>query len=86
MEDSHSNGVLPSRHSEIKGAIEKTNVISKCPVNKLFAVKNTYHDTSQTDIRGVATGGARGLWDPNFNFQTKQDPTVSDSNIRDIAF
>ena len=44
--------VLPSRDSEIRGAIvriAKTNTILKCPVNKLFAVENTYHDTKQTD-------------------------------------
>ena len=44
--------ILPSRDSEIRGAtvrIRKTNTIFKCPVNKLFAVKNTYHDTNQTD-------------------------------------
>ena len=27
-----------------------------------------------------------GPWSPNLHFQTKQDPTVSVSNIRDIAF
>ena len=44
--------VLPSRVSEIRGAIvriAKTNTILKRPVNKLFAVENTYHDTNQTD-------------------------------------
>ena len=44
--------VLPSRDSEIRGAIgriTKTNTILKRPVNKLFAAKNTYHDTNQTD-------------------------------------
>ena len=43
--------VLPSRDSEIRGAImriAKTNTILKRPVNKLFAVENTY-DTKQTD-------------------------------------
>ena len=29
--------------------IAKTNKILKRPVNKLFAVENTYHDTNQTD-------------------------------------
>ena len=29
--------------------IAKINTILKCPVNKLFAVENTYHDTNQTD-------------------------------------
>ena len=44
--------VLPSRGSEIRGAIvriAKTNTILKRPVNKLFAVENTYHDTNQID-------------------------------------
>ena len=43
---------LPSRYSEIRRAIVrivKTNTILKRPVNKLFAVENTYHDTNQTD-------------------------------------
>ena len=45
-------GVLPRRDSEIRGAIvrmAKTNKIPKRSVNKLFMVKNTYHDTNQTD-------------------------------------
>ena len=44
-------GVLPRRDSEIRGAIVimvKTNAIFSRPVNKLFTVKNTYHDTNQT--------------------------------------
>ena len=44
--------VLPSRDSEIRGAIvriTKTNTILKRPVNKVFTVENTYHDTNQTD-------------------------------------
>ena len=44
--------LLPSRDSEIKGAIVRianTNTILKRPVKKLFAVENTYHDTNQTD-------------------------------------
>ena len=44
--------VLPSRDSGIRGAIvriAKTNTILKRPLNKLFAVENTYHDTNQTD-------------------------------------
>ena len=44
--------VLPSRDSEIRGAIvriTKTNTILKRPVNKFFAVENTYHDAKQTD-------------------------------------
>ena len=35
--------------SEIRGAmvrIAKTNTILKRPINKLFAVENTYHDTN----------------------------------------
>ena len=45
-------GVLPGTDSEIKGAIariKKTNAIFKHPVNKLFSVEYTYHDTNQTD-------------------------------------
>ena len=45
-------GVLPSRDSEIGGAIVrmvKTDTILKHPLNKLFTVKNTYHDSNQTD-------------------------------------
>ena len=44
--------VLPIRDSEVKGAIvriAKTNTILKLPVNKLFVVENTYHDTNETD-------------------------------------
>ena len=37
--------------------------------------------------RGVATrGDGRGRCPTHFNFRTKQSPTVSVSNIRDIAF
>ena len=45
-------GVLPSRSSEIKGAIveiKKTNAILKRPINKLVPIEYTYHDTNQTD-------------------------------------
>ena len=45
-------GVLPSRDSEIRGAIvktAKTNTILKCPINKLFTIENAYHDTNETD-------------------------------------
>ena len=45
-------GGLPSRDSEIRGAImriAKTNTILKRFVNKLFAVENKYHDTNQRD-------------------------------------
>ena len=41
--------VLPSRDSQIRGVVirtEKTNTIQKRPVNKLFAAENTYHDTN----------------------------------------
>ena len=44
--------VLPSRDSEIRGPIvriTKTNKILNRPVNKLFAIENTYHDTNQID-------------------------------------
>ena len=44
--------VLPSRSSEIRGAIvriEKINSILKRPVKKLFAVENAYHVINQTD-------------------------------------
>ena len=44
--------VFRSRDSEIRretAKIAKFNTILKCPVNKLFAVENTYHDTKQTD-------------------------------------
>ena len=44
--------VLPSRDSEIRGAIvriAKTNTILKRPVNSLFGVENIYHDNNQTD-------------------------------------
>ena len=45
-------GFLPSRDSEMRGAIakiEKTNTILKRPINKLLTIENTYHDTNQTD-------------------------------------
>ena len=44
--------VLPSRDYQIRGAIVRmtqTNKILKCPVNKLFTVRNTYHGSNQTD-------------------------------------
>ena len=44
-------GVLPSRDSEIRGAIVRitnTNRILKSLINKLFPMKNTYQDTNQT--------------------------------------
>ena len=40
------------RDSEIRRAIvriAKTNAVFKLPLKKLFAVENTYYDTSQTD-------------------------------------
>ena len=43
--------VLPSRDSEIRGAIVRipnTSTILKCPVKKLFIVENTYYDSNQT--------------------------------------
>ena len=43
--------LLSSRDSEIGGIIRiaKTNAILKRPVNKLFPVENTYHNTNQRD-------------------------------------
>ena len=44
--------VLPGRESKVRGAIvgmAKTNTILKRPVKTLFIIKNTYHDTNQTD-------------------------------------
>ena len=52
MENCIVTAVLPSRDSEIKGAIvrmKKTNAILKRPINKLFSIEYTYHDTRQTD-------------------------------------
>ena len=46
-------GALPSRNSEIRGAIAriaKTNTIFKRSVNKLFPNENTYQDNNQTDM------------------------------------
>ena len=60
--------VLRSRDSEIRGAIvriAKTNTILKRPVNKLFAVENTYHDTNQTDKashKEIASPSPAVLW------------------------
>ena len=57
-------GVLPSRDSEIRGAIvriAKTNTILKCPVNKLFKVENTYNDTNQIDEPGDQKFTARSI-------------------------
>ena len=45
-------GILPSGDFEIRGAIvriTKSNTILKRPVNKLFTVENTYHNTDQTN-------------------------------------
>ena len=45
-------GVLSSRDPKIRRAIvgmAKANINLKRPVSKLFIVKNTYHDTNQTD-------------------------------------
>ena len=39
-------GVLPSTDSEVKGEL---NGLLKRPVNKLFPIEYTYHDTNQTD-------------------------------------
>ena len=51
-------GVLPSRDSEIRGAIvriAKTNTILKRPVSKLFTVKNTYHKAKEQKLRRKTT-------------------------------
>ena len=43
-------GVLPSRDSEVRGAIvrmAKTNAILKCPVNKFFPIENTYQEPTK---------------------------------------
>ena len=40
----------------------------------------------ENNVRGIATGGPGGpCTPPHFNFQTKQGPTVSVSNIRDTG-
>ena len=65
--------VLPSRDSEIRGPIvriAKTNTILKRPVNKLFAVENTYHDTNQTDKpshKEIASPSPAVLWIVNIH-------------------
>ena len=65
--------VLPSRDSEIRGVvvrIEKTNTILKRPVNKLFAVENTYHDTNQIDKashKDIASPSSAALWIVNIH-------------------
>ena len=42
--------VLPSRHSEIRGAIMRiAKTVLKLPESKLLAAENTCHDTNQTD-------------------------------------
>ena len=49
-------GVLPSRDSDIKGAImriKKTNAVLKRPLNKLFPIEYTYHETNQIDKAAV---------------------------------
>ena len=46
-----ATGILPSRDSEIRRAImriTKTKTILKCPVNKLFSIKNMYQGNNQT--------------------------------------
>ena len=42
-------GVLPSKIIETIVRIAKSNTILKRPLNKLFTVENTYHDTDQTN-------------------------------------
>ena len=46
---------LTSRDSEIEGAIlriKKINAILKRPVNKIFPIEFTYHETNQTNKAG----------------------------------
>ena len=48
-------GVLPSRDSEIRGAIvrmTKTNAILKHPVNKLFPIENTDQEPTKRSRQG----------------------------------
>ena len=60
--------VRASRDSEIREAIvriTKTNTILERPVNKFFAVENTYHDTNQTDKashKEIASPSPAVLW------------------------
>ena len=60
--------MLPSRDFKIRGAIvriAKNSTILKLPVNKLFAVKNTYHDTKQTEKashKEIASPSPAVLW------------------------
>ena len=52
--------VLPSRDSEIRGAIVrivKTNTILKRPVNKLFTVENTYMTLTKQIMQGYKSSG-----------------------------
>ena len=54
MENCIVTGLLPSRDSQIRGAIvriAKTNTILKRPVNKLFPVENTCPGTLIKQIR-----------------------------------
>ena len=59
-------GVLPSRDSEKRWVvvrIGKTNTTLKRPVNKLFTVGNTYHDTDATEkVTKVKTTSSRNWW------------------------
>ena len=41
--------VSPSRSFDTKRRIKKANAILKCPVNKLFSIEFSFHDTDQTD-------------------------------------
>ena len=55
-------GVLPSRNSEIKGAlvrIVKTNTILKRPANKLFIVENTYMTLTKQIRQGYKSSGEK---------------------------
>ena len=59
---------------------------------KCFCALRASCTTCSRDLRAkwhmcyVATGGSEGPCSPRFYFRTKQGPTVSVSNIRDITF
>ena len=43
-----SNNTFFTEHLRATASV-KTNRIIKRPINKLFAIENTYHDTDETD-------------------------------------
>ena len=40
---------MEKSYKNFLGALKKTNAILKPPINKLFRIEYTYHDTNQTD-------------------------------------